>query len=987
MGLQNIRPFVGLTNEQFKKTNFLSREAGSVTLPSWLNFQRLSPVNVQTSATTMQAIATNIACVFYDGVIKGLLMEEKRTNYISNINTTASYASWNNDSGTGTYSAGQSDPFGGTNAVLIGGGANSYARYIGVTIPAASPISISNWVKTATHACISITGTGGANAVNADTSNVWKKYQYSIASLNPGQNYALGDSRTGINTDNTATSGYYSAPQAEIGLYPTSWINGALTVRNSSTLTSLITNSNSFQITLQDVKYCSLAQATDNPYIISNYSSDQTLAIWTDKSTGYIKIQVGAVVVTTTIQSSFVYGDILQASIIASTNGSNSLVSITVTKNFVNIGSYNCNFTTAINQVSKKLIIGSDYLGAHQFCGYLQKISGTFDGDVTDGYPDYLDFSLGSRGIVTLPSSALTFTCASTRTCQTSATTQIEGIGTNVICLNINGLQHEANSSNNVPYSEAFASWVNGGTLNSTTILDPVGTTTGCDITGTGGGAGGMYSGGIYGLMGAKTTITMSSWTKGADGTSKSGIGLANTSAAPIIQNVEQAPISTTWHKQTATYLGTNPSASYVLLNDQRTTGVTTPCRGDYAKIQVEPLPFATSYIKVPGTTAMTRTASNITKAIPNDSDLIFDIEWVASHAPTIGWEAQSNSLQVIISGNNGYIATSTGTGKIRIYNGYSATDTVGTATWVGGDIVRLVAQTFYSLKQVKLTIYVNGSIILNETVTMNENLAFLGFSSNILSNPGGSYHCSPNSVHHILIKPRTTTYPLLTQPGNFGTLLAAWDARYGIASSGGVVDSWTPYLGDSSIILSGTGVQRPTYVANRGDGRPELSFDGVANVLTATAASLQTIPLNQVSVIIAMSRFTAGKYAITLNQGVGGTNSHFKLYNWITNTVFENGTPYNVNITQSDVRQGVVLTRNGTTQRIFTSQSGSVVSATVGTGLAVAVDTLRLASTSGSDFGAGKISAIWLYKSSLLPGGELQAVAAMNSTSYYPVL
>jgi len=103
--------------------------------------------------------------------------------------------------------------------------------------------------------------------------------------------------------------------------------------------------------------------------------------------------------------------------------------------------------------------------------------------------------SFNTPGLVTLPS-WLSFSCASTRTAQTSSSTIIRGVGANQAVANIWGLQHEPSATNYCQYSENFAAtgWTqNQLTMYSSAISDPAGNSTGCDASVIASGYGGGY--------------------------------------------------------------------------------------------------------------------------------------------------------------------------------------------------------------------------------------------------------------------------------------------------------------------------------------------------------------------------------------------------------------------------------------------------------------------------------------------------------------
>ena len=74
--------------------------------------------------------------------------------------------------------------------------------------------------------------------------------------------------------------------------------------------------------------------------------------------------------------------------------------------------------------------------------------------------------------------------------------------------------------------------------------------------------------------------------------------------------------------------------------------------------------------------------------------------------------------------------------------------------------------------------------------------------------------------------------------PAAFGNLVAAYEATYGITLNGSAVSAWAPrwigpagaqYSAAQLALVQATAVQQPAYVANRGDGFPELLFSDLA--------------------------------------------------------------------------------------------------------------------------------------------------------------
>lgn len=590
----------------------------------------------------------------------------------------------------------------------------------------------------------------------------------------------------------------------------------------------------------------------------------------------------------------------------------------------------------------------------------------------------YVSF-VGKTGPITLPS-WLSFACASTTSVQTSASALTLGIAANhPVCkwtANGGGLQLDAQDTNTCLNSSAFGSWtVTGSPTNNGLVTDPSGTSTGADLS-TGTGA--YYS--STSTVGA-VSGTVSCWV--ADAAAPNLANVCVTDGTTAVQ-IKQAPI-TGWQ-----HLSASGSCAGNLTSTQiRDFAGGASARAKYAFVQTSALPFATAYIPTT-TSAVTRLPSTFTATLPNDSDLIFDLEFELSHAWTVGYSASTNTAHVLTGTALKNFGVDTATGKFRIYDGAATLGDVALAG-VAGDVVKFIIASNWSAKTITCTYFVNGVQTYQQTITLTNGFSFDTLSIPVWSIADGTYHVSPAAVRHVGIKPRPMA---ATQIGDLGTLLAAWDARQGIAKTGALVDSWTPYLGDSSIILSGAGSARPTWVADRGDGRPELVFDGVANWLLSSAANLASIAQTGCGIVVVGTRptNTAG-HVIALN-GSASLDRMYNVYYSTANTcVNQQYTPAGdsgaYNFQQDAARQAVVFNRIGASSKRFSRVEGAVTSVTL------SVSTLTTALTKfavgayvdGTQPGAIKISAIWLFSSPIVTGAEIKAALLATSNAYYPVL
>jgi hypothetical protein len=697
--------------------DFTSKTPGAVTLPSWLTLQRLSPAALQTSASTVVLLNSNQAGVYSDGTIKGLLQEEKRANYINNSDTTTSWAT--GPSATVTHA--QTDPTGGTKAATyVQTTAGSYAGVISGTgsianAAAFKPFTLSAWLKsTASYVSLAMDcDVKNQHISSAGTSGVWQKKAFtststvSIVGLSP----IISECRSTYNDQfNGATSGTLAFPQFETGSYATSYIattGSGGTTRQSSVLIAQITSATYFNISITNQKVSTLANCTDDPYIIGNYEGDQTFAIWTDEITGYVKIQNASEIITTALQCNWVAADVMTSNI----SVSGTTVNITILKNGVSCGSASATLSAPINIASKKLIIGSDYLGAHSYAGYLQRISGTFNGDIYGGWTAYLDFGLGSSGTITLPT-GFSFTCASTRTCAASSSTLIRGVGANIACKNYQGLQHEDESTNYNQYSEAFnlgtTIGTSGGSL--TAITDPAGFSTAMDALGATGVGGGVYIGGGS-IAQTGTKFALSSWVKGTDGTSRTACGLSTITVTTITSFTEEAPQSTTWHRNSSIYVGASTTSNYIVFIDSRIP-CDTPKRGGFAFVQLEKQGYISSYIPTSGTSA-TRARSALYYTTTTN-DWSGSVKFVASATP-----ANANTPYITVfsaSDRSMWIGLEDSTGfKIRTQMGAAHFGTQA-ITWAVGDVVQFDCAISGAVSTIN--IYVNSVLVATDTFT-----------------------------------------------------------------------------------------------------------------------------------------------------------------------------------------------------------------------------------------------------------------------------
>lgn len=220
--------------------------------------------------------------------------------------------------------------------------------------------------------------------------------------------------------------------------------------------------------------------------------------------------------------------------------------------------------------------------------------------------------------------------------------------------------------------------------------------------------------------------------------------------------------------------------------------------------------------------------------------------------------------------------------------------------------------------------------------------------------------------------------------PGRLGALLAAWEADFGITLNGGTVASWTAKYG-SGVLAQGTTASQPTFTANRGDGKPEVTFDGVNDSLSLDSLWSQ-LPDSAHAVVL------SGKLTSTVAGGrlvqvyVAGDETNQKLLVATTNNsgscVIEAGCrvagAWNVTSSAAvpsaaTLRFTALVQRNGSVWTISangTTQNGTQAASSSGS------NTMIVGAGSGTFFG-GTLSALWVFSG---PVDVAATIAAMQA-------
>jgi hypothetical protein len=235
---------------------------------------------------------------------------------------------------------------------------------------------------------------------------------------------------------------------------------------------------------------------------------------------------------------------------------------------------------------------------------------------------------------------------------------------------------------------------------------------------------------------------------------------------------------------------------------------------------------------------------------------------------------------------------------------------------------------------------------------------------------------------------------------GSVGNLIAAYEADYGITLNGSTVSAWAPKYVKTPVgaetesglralytLTQSTAGYQPTYYANRGDGLPEIRFDGTDDYMINDAVA---------------AVFPLDKYGIAAHgELIGEANDDRWL--WIGDWTNQNSTSsrvytggglasgmkhYIINTTSSESfitqdtqnkRCPLVFSRNGTELK---AQTDSYTASLTSSGSSLSYSANRLAlgcralPTGLFDvFCACKISALYLYSSSIDLAGTVQFI------------
>ena len=333
-----------------------------------------------------------------------------------------------------------------------------------------------------------------------------------------------------------------------------------------------------------------------------------------------------------------------------------------------------------------------------------------------------------SPGLITLPA-WLSFSCASVRTAQVSPSTMIRGGPTNQAVCNMYGLQHEPASTNYCPYSEAFGSWIAGQGSVTLLQIDPTGGTTAA-LSATPANNYGIYAQPNVGGTGGAPYV-LSGWIKSSshcavnfnyNASSAKDCGIILGTTGGVWQ----------WYAAPSTVI---VNGTGIFISDNRSEAVTdtsaTSCTAAF--IQLESLPYATSYIPVPSTSPVTRAASGLRFSLTNTTNFTLRYDCIMAVAST------ANRQQRIVAdpaGNRGVLVIEGTTKMLTSSCGNYISDTTA-LSWVAGDKLSF-RMTYNGTTSYNVTIYKNDVFYYTHTFTHNAVTNFRNTGNWIGNDAGG---------------------------------------------------------------------------------------------------------------------------------------------------------------------------------------------------------------------------------------------------------
>lgn len=324
-------------------------------------------------------------------------------------------------------------------------------------------------------------------------------------------------------------------------------------------------------------------------------------------------------------------------------------------------------------------------------------------------YGKSINFASQTPGYFNFPSnSPFSFSRATTCTAQTSNSTIIRGVPANQAVINQYGLQIEPSGINYILNSDNISSWggFSANAINNGSVTDPAGGNYGFDISTNPGSY--IYS---NTANGANTSYIYSCFLNQATGANRAAYAWYS----PFILRYDEQPVSSGWHRTSASYAGSSQTCSVPDIG-YNTSFAT---RSLYAFPQCEVgsvLPYPSSYIPTT-TTAVTRAESYLLMALPSNKLTKFTlrVDFIAAWGTASGGlgiginfivsSDISNFVQYVQSGSGGCWVLHTPGGSVT---------TTNTATWNAGDLVSLRMQLTNSTNVYFKTV-VNNVVQTNE--------------------------------------------------------------------------------------------------------------------------------------------------------------------------------------------------------------------------------------------------------------------------------
>jgi hypothetical protein len=233
--------------------------------------------------------------VEYDanGVAKGLLIEEARTNSLSYSND---FTQWTNSAWTTVTPNAGASPDGTQNATLLTSGSGDGYVYRSISLTAGQTWTFSVWLKSDSPASFDIdiqifTGTDSGNTKTITVTNEWQRF-YVTKTVTQTTNYLflIGGVVGGVQTFRDESLYVYGA-QAELGSFPTSYIptSGATATRSADLASVNVSEFGYNQVQGSVVVDFEASRALDSNAVLVNPSDGTTsnrMTLWGGTTSG-----------------------------------------------------------------------------------------------------------------------------------------------------------------------------------------------------------------------------------------------------------------------------------------------------------------------------------------------------------------------------------------------------------------------------------------------------------------------------------------------------------------------------------------------------------------------------------------------------------------------------------------------------------------------------------------------------------------------------